>query len=382
MIRENLIFIFENWLNDKRTATDLLSENRRFNATLDKDSPLRRSYSLYKLDTAQVISSQIPDLFYQRCGLPRTKYKIKGSIGQGTPAEIPWICIFDTDITVSAQEGFYIVYLFDAKMDGVFLSLNQGWTQYEREYGIREGKNQININANFAKSLLYSDQGFSYDPIKLNSDSTLGKGYEEGNICSKFYPANNIPNEDELIDDLRNLVGVYRELKGHVGSDILKIKGKIKEELFQDEIQNGKRKELQSGKIEKKSKILNSSSSSWTRDCNISFTALDNANFKCENNSEHITFISARTGRQFVEAHHLIPMEFQNEFTNSIDVPENIISLCPNCHREFHNSTDENKYELIKKFIGLRTQKLIEREIQINEKQLFSFYKAIKEIDN
>ena len=382
MIRENLVFIFENWLQDKKNSTKILSENRAFNAALKPGSTSKKSYSLYDLNTAEVISTKIPELFYRNCGLPKTKYKIKGSIGQGNPAEIPWICVFDTEITTSAQVGFYIVYLFDAKMRGVYLSLNQGWTQYEREYGIKEGKIQIKRNANFAKSLLFSDQGFSYAPINLNANSTLGKGYEEGNICSKFYPSNNIPNEDELIDDLRNLVGVYRELKGHVGPNILEIKGKIKEELFQEEIQKGKRKELQNGKVEKKDKKLNSSSSSWTRDSNISFTSLDNANFNCENNIEHSTFISARTGRQFVEAHHLIPMEYQDDFKFSIDIPENIISLCPNCHRAFHNSTDENKLELIKKFIEMRSKKLSEREIAITEKQLLSYYKAINNIEN
>ena len=82
----------------------------------------------------------------------------------------------------------------------------------------------------------------------------------------------------------------------------------------------------------------------------MAFTALDNANFKCENDQDHETFISARTGNQFVEAHHLIPMEYQGEFTVSIDVPENIISLCPNCHRAFHNSIISNQEKLISKF--------------------------------
>jgi 5-methylcytosine-specific restriction protein A len=165
-------------------------------------------------------------------------------------------------------------------------------------------------------------------------------------------------------------------LKGLVGSDILDIKGQLNEDVFQEEIQKGKRKELQSGAIQKKEKKQSSSSSSWSRDANMAFTALDNANFRCENDQDHKTFISARTGNQFVEAHHLIPMEYQGEFPVSIDVPENIISLCPNCHRAFHNSIISNQEMLISKFYESRYSLLKERNITITKEKIFEYYKT------
>jgi 5-methylcytosine-specific restriction protein A len=260
-------------------------------------------------------------------------------------------------------------------MSGVYLSLNQGWTQYDREYGTKDGRIEIKKNANYSKSLLKSDQGFNYSAIDLKATKSLGKGYELGNICSSYYDAKDIPSEEDLINDLRNLIGVYRELKGLVGSEILDIKGKLNEEVFQEEIQKGKRKELQDGAIQKKEKKQNSSSTSWSRNANMAFTALDNANFKCENNPEHETFISAKTRNQFVEAHHLIPMEFQGDFSISIDVPENIISLCPTCHRAFHNSIVSNQENLIAKFHAMRYSKLKEREIKITKEKIFEYYK-------
>ena len=382
MMKEELNSFFLNWLTDKENATEILRENKSYNAQLKADEisgkyypENKKSFSLYGLSSADILSKKIPALLHKNCSLRKSKYKIQGSIGQGNPVEIPWICIFDLDITSSAQEGYYIAYLFEAKLSGVFLSLNQGWTQYERVYAVEEGKIQINKNANYARSLLKSDQGFSYAPINLNATKTLGKGYEAGNICSKYYPADAIPEDDELIDDLRNLIGVYRELKGLIGSDIIEIKGKLDEDQFQEEIQEGKRKELKPGKIEKKSKKSNSSSPSWSRDRDIAFTALDNADFHCENNSGHETFISAKTGHQFVEAHHLVPMEFQGDFEASIDVPENIISLCPNCHRAFHNSVEETKSSVVRKFYNCRKDLLVQREIEISSERLLEFYK-------
>lgn len=374
MIKDLFYNIFSRWSIDKSIAIEKLNIIKTFNAKNDSNNSPKKSFSLYDLETAKIISKSLPDLLYSKSGISRSKYIIKGSIGKGNPSEVPWICIFDIDITSSAQNGYYIAFLFDSKMGGVYLSLNQGWTQYENEFGIKEGKNQIKRNSLLARSFIFSDQGFSYDPINLNSNSKLGKGYEIGNICSKFYSLNDFPEDNELIDDLRNLIGVYRELKGHVGSHIIDLRGKISEDLFQEEIQKGTVKILKSGPIEKKDKIKNASSYVYPRNCNMAYTALINANFTCENNSEHFSFISAITNLQFVEAHHLIPMEFQADFKYSIDIPENIISLCPNCHRAFHNSIYEEKERLIKKFIDLRYDKLIKRGIIINLKQLLDYY--------
>lgn len=67
-------------------------------------------------------------------------------------------------------------------------------------------------------------------------------------------------------------------------------------------------------------------------------------------------------------------MEYQGEFDCSIDVPENIISLCPNCHRAFHNSEDTLKKELLLKFFNSRKQGLASRGIQINLSKLLEYY--------
>jgi len=374
MIKDLFYKIFSKWSSDKAIAIEKISLNKALNAKIESKNLPKITFSLYELETAKIISELLPDSFYLKSGLSRSKYLIKGSIGKGNPSEIPWICIFDLEITNSAQHGYYIAFLFDSKMQGVYLSLNQGWTQYENEFGIKEGKIQIKKNSLLARSFIFSDQGFSHDPINLHSNSKLAKGYETGNICSKFYSVNDFPEEDELLDDLRILIGVYRELKGHVGSHIIDLSGKINEDLFQEEIQKGSVKILRSGPIEKKDKIKNALSYVYPRNCNIAFTALVNANFTCENNPDHFSFISATTNRQFVEAHHLIPMEFQIDFKYSIDVPENIISLCPNCHRAFHNSIDVDKERLIKKFVEIRFDSLTKRGIKINLQQLLNYY--------
>lgn len=365
MISEKLQEFMNIWQGEKDAIYDVINNNR--------NGP-RTAFFLSDTQSGQLLCTEIPNLLYNEACLLNTEFKIKGSIGIGNPSEIPWVGIFDLDITESAQSGFYIVYLFKSDMSGVYLSLNQGWTQYKNKFGINEGKAEISKNSYFAKALLKSDQGFSYDPIDLNAKNQLGKGYELGNICSVYYSSDSIPSEVEIINDLRNLIGVYRELKGVVGSDILEIQGKLDEDNFQEALQKGKKKELNDGPIPKKNKLKTSTSFSWARDANISFTALENAEFKCENDENHVTFISAKTHKQYVEAHHLIPMEYQDIYEYSIDVPENIISLCPNCHRKFHHSKDPDKQGLIERFFNSRISCLNTRNIQIDLVTLLKYY--------
>lgn len=61
-------------------------------------------------------------------------FTVEGSPGQGNWATIPWGAVFHRLVTESAQEGYYVVYLFKSDLSGVFLSLNQGVTTIQRQY--------------------------------------------------------------------------------------------------------------------------------------------------------------------------------------------------------------------------------------------------------
>ena len=125
MIRQNLLFFFNSWLIESEHARSVLNGNKIYNADLKaglipiKSYPEdRKVYSLYELPSAEILSQTIPTLLHHNAGIPERAYKIQGSIGQGNPAEIPWICVFDLEITSSAQDGYYIVYLFKSDMSG------------------------------------------------------------------------------------------------------------------------------------------------------------------------------------------------------------------------------------------------------------------------
>ena len=58
-------------------------------------------------------------------------YKVQGSGGVGRKAAVPWVRIYREEFSKSAQEGYYLVYLFDAKGEKAYLSLNHASTNRE-----------------------------------------------------------------------------------------------------------------------------------------------------------------------------------------------------------------------------------------------------------
>jgi 5-methylcytosine-specific restriction protein A len=358
MIRDNLLLFLSNYLSDKSNYT-----------------VASRVVPSFDLLTKTIVTE-----LSQKSAVSK-KYKVEGSIGKTNFAQVPWICVFDLDITESAQEGYYIVYLFKADMSGLYLSLNQGWTQYESAYTQNVARLKIKKNSLQARKRLKSIGDFELKEIELLATRPLGKGYELGNICSKYYSADNIPDDSQLINDLRNLMGIYTELKGDVGIDILEIENALEEDQFQNEIQDGEIIKIPPGMIPRKEQATRGASKVWVRNRNMSYTFLTNAGFKCENDPEHKTFITTK-GHQFMEVHHLIPMEFQINFEGSLDVPENLISLCPNCHRAFHHSESIYLEKLLSKFYENRYSGLKAREINLEFSMLKNWYSDLQFSDD
>ena len=103
-------------------------------------------------------------------------------------------------------------------------------------------------------------------------------------------------------------------------------------------------------------------------------TAIKLAKHRCELNHTHMTFKSKATGENYVEAHHMIPMKYQKEFENSIDIASNMIVLCPNCHRYIHHSAIEEKEVTLIELYNKRIERLMKSGINIEMTDLIDMY--------
>ncbi|ADZ09786.1 hypothetical protein Metbo_1559 [Methanobacterium lacus] len=156
---------------------------------------------------AYKIRKEIPNEITQ--SLDGDKYIVKGSPGMGNWAQLPWIGIFNPKITYSAQSGYYIVYLFKENMDGVYLSLNQGVTDYRNKYGDKKALEHLKKSSEEFRDKLVSED--------LKKEIDLGNGnyapfYEAGNIYAKYYEFGNIPSDEILLSDLNQFLDLYKSI--------------------------------------------------------------------------------------------------------------------------------------------------------------------------
>jgi len=80
-----------------------------------------------------------------------------------------------------------------------------------------------------------------------------------------------------------------------------------------------------------------------------------------------------------MEPHHLIPISkyatIWERFNVNIDCVENIVSLCPICHRCIHFATAEEKNKLIVSLYKMRIDMLNKLGITISISELIEMYK-------
>lgn len=110
--------------------------------------------------------------------------------------------------------------------------------------------------------------------------------------------------------------------------------------------------------------------------------AIKHAYYSCENDYKHETFESNRTHRPYMEAHHLIPVAFQQEiwdkFHINVDCLENLVSLCPTCHKAFHFGTPKVRAMMIERLFRTCAPKYKSIDFKITVEDIKKFY-GIKE---
>lgn len=96
------------------------------------------------------------------------------------------------------------------------------------------------------------------------------------------------------------------------------------------------------------------------------------ANYECEINSGHETFIRKVQNVKYTEAHHLVPLSYSELFEYSLDIEENVVSLCSTCHNQIHYG--KGAATMIKKLFSERKALLEKARIILSEQELLAMY--------
>ena len=105
------------------------------------------------------------------------------------------------------------------------------------------------------------------------------------------------------------------------------------------------------------------------RNPQLTKNVLEKHNYKCINDTNHITF-QAPSMINYVEGHHIMPMHSSNSFDFCLDIEENIVPLCPNCHRAIHLGISDVKHKIIDKILDIQNLS----SLKITKQDLYAVY--------
>ncbi|MCC3279915.1 DUF3578 domain-containing protein [Arthrobacter sp. zg-Y40] len=136
--------------------------------------------------------------------------KVEGSGGKGTATFTPWIGIMDPDEAPDPGNGIYLFYMFQQNLTEVVLTLNQGITKLSKSIGYKDARPVLRESAERIRAALTSDLTGLDTEVDFGTERRQA-GYTAGNIAATTYSLADLPPEEQLIEDLRRMVGLYQK---------------------------------------------------------------------------------------------------------------------------------------------------------------------------
>lgn len=115
--------------------------------------------------------------------------------------------------------------------------------------------------------------------------------------------------------------------------------------------------------------VRTASVTAWKRNGIIKKQSIEMADYICEIDSAHETFIAESTHERYMEGHHAIPMKRQGDFPVSLDVYANIVCLCPVCHRLLHYGLRKDKEVVLNRIYSERAERLDQSGIKLSKEE-------------
>ncbi len=183
--------------------------------------PVARRESLKGHPTAELMRKAIAGEI-SAMGVFGDGYVVRGSVGKGGWAEIPWAAVFDLEETDTLHHGLFVIFVFSADMESLFLCLDQGSVTYFDAHGRAETNRHLEENTAALLGVLGTD-GFDTGRIDLKATSSVGRFLETGCICSRRYDVRDLPSDERLRADLidfRDLYSRAMEAERRLGLDM------------------------------------------------------------------------------------------------------------------------------------------------------------------
>lgn len=144
----------------------------------------------------------------------RGRLNVQGRDGTGLKTFVPWVRIHSPELSPSAQNGWYVVYLFRADGAGVYLCLSHGSTFFDGFTFVPRPLEQMEPLMQWARDLLdreAAQAGFTID-LDLAVTSGVALAYHDTTAFTKYYPREAIPDDQTLADDAATAVAMLGQI--------------------------------------------------------------------------------------------------------------------------------------------------------------------------
>lgn len=297
---------------------------------------------------ADLLRNEATDVVRQALGQNASFYQVVGSPGKGNWAAVPWISVFDPDITTSATRGYYVVYLVNPTEKTIALSLNQGATAVRDEFG-RRAREILRSRATLMRARLQLyEKHFADHSISLGSSQELPGDYEAGHALGRVYRAESLPMDERLAHDLQDIVAMYGRLK-YLGGLEQSIEPSEAQEIAQERPAAQTIDEQRQYKLHRKIE----------RQAGVSERVKQIKGYVCEACSFRFEDYYGPLGAQFIEAHHRRPLGSLAQGQRvAYRLDTDFLVLCANCHRMIHRMPDTSDVEALRQLIREHKQDL------------------------
>jgi len=263
-----------------------------------------------------------------------TDYKVEGSAERGQWADIPWVAIYNLSITDRASKGYYLVYLIPNSSNKIILGLAQSFQEAKKEFGKHSNINLDKQSEIMRMKIPEFSEFFSFSIPEIEISGRLN--YRNGHVYHIEYDSTNLPSEEVLVRDLYKMLDAYETLffRGGRDSDNFSINEQKDEEVSIEETYRKKVHYLIERPNNSQIKKIKGKLGYLCQGCDFDF----------EN-------IYGELGKEYIEAHHLIPVSKLKKGESRKITETDFAVLCANCHRMIHRLDDSGDLQKLKTLI-------------------------------
>jgi MoxR-like ATPase len=153
--------------------------------------------------------------------------QVKAGGRQANFSPLPWVRVYSKRYAPTAQEGTYLVYLFAADGSRVYLSLNQGTSEFrsghmrpmvERDALLSraaQARSELgDLIETAGASSTVTGMDLAWQGLESADSRNRARAYEAANILAHEYRGGQIPPDEQLLGDLAGMLRMLAKLYG------------------------------------------------------------------------------------------------------------------------------------------------------------------------